>query len=387
MRTSRFKLAAVAVVIACLLLLVPAGASAAEFRSGDSPDVPKTETIKDDLYIAGGTVTIDGRVTGDVIAAAGDVKVAGQVGGSLQVIGGRIEISGVVTGTVRIISGDVTVSGDITGDILLAGGTLALENGGTIDGDVVLVGGEVDILGPVGGDIRGSAGRLTINSRVGGNVDVTVDTVTLLSKARIAGDFTYASRRDASIAAGAVVTGKTERSEPNRYYPGDNAGSWLTSPLFRLLCGLIAGLILILLMPGAAVSVADATRMAPLTSLLLGIALLICLPIAFGVLLVTLVGVPIAIIGFAGYFSVLYLSQVFLGTAIGRFILPSSWDTRSRGYNLLAMTIGVLILGGLRMAPAPFVSSLIALLTGVMALGAVAVAIRTARQRGGLPAH
>ena len=70
--------------------------------------------------------------------------------------------------------------------------------------------------------------------------------------------------------------------------------------------------------------------------------------------MITIVGAPIGLIGFGLYFSVLYLSQVFLGLAIGRLILPSRWDTTSRGYNLLAMVIGVLILGGIRLIPVPY---------------------------------
>ena len=115
--------------------------------------------------------------------------------------------------------------------------------------------------------------------------------------------------------------------------------------------------------------------------------LVFLLPVLFVILAVTLVGAPIAVIGLVAYLSVVYLSQVFLGMAIGRIILPSSWDSRSRGYNLLAMTMGVLILGGLRMVPVPFVSVVIAALTGAVALGAMTIAIRSARRTVAVPAY
>jgi cytoskeletal protein CcmA (bactofilin family) len=268
----------------------------------------------------------------------------------------------------------------VSGDILIAGGSLTLESGGTVDGDILVGGGDVELLGNVGGEVRGSTQSLTIGGTIDGDVDVSVSDLDLLSTARINGDLDYASRKDASIASGAVVRGETTRSEPSSYYPGDNLGSWLSSALFRLLCGLVAGLILVLVVPRFLIPVADAARLAPLTSLLLGLLLLVFLPVFFVILMVTVVGIPIAIMGFIAYFCALYLSQVLLGMALGRIILPKSWDTASRGYNLLAMTIGVLILGGLRMVPLPFVSGGIALLTAILALGAIAVAIRSTRR-------
>jgi hypothetical protein len=148
-----------------------------------------------------------------------------------------------------------------------------------------------------------------------------------------------------------------------------------------LLAGLIAGLVIVMLVPRTAASVADAARLAPLTSFLLGILLAVFLPVLVAVLFATVVGIPIALILLILLVSVVYLSQVFLGLAIGRLILPSSWDVAGRGYNLLAMALGVCLLAGLRMIPAPFIDTAIASISAVVALGAVAVAIRAGRRR------
>jgi cytoskeletal protein CcmA (bactofilin family) len=387
MRRFSLLLAIVALGTIFPMLSSPRNAEAAEIRSGDQPEIRSGETIDDDLYISGGTVTIAGRVTGDVVVAAGKIDIPGRIDGSLQVLGGTVKIDGTVAGSVRALAGDVTISADVAGDIVLAGGTLSVQSGGSVGRDVVAAGGDVELLGPVGRDVRGRFGSLTINGPVGGDVDITADDVHLLSRARIEGDLDYASRNNVSIASGAQVTGATRHTEPERFYPGDNIVGWLTSGLFRLFCALISGLLLVLLMPRAVASVADAARLAPFTSLLVGLVLTILLPLLFGVLLITVVGAPVALIGFAGYFSVLYLSQVFLGLAIGRAILPSSWDTAGRGFNVLAMTIGVLIVGGLRLIPVPYIGTLIAVLTAVIGLGAFAVAIRASRNLPKMPAY
>lgn len=384
MRSIGLSIGVAILALGFMLIVNLPRASAAEFLSGDSPEVAANETVNDDLYIAGGTATIAGRVTGDVQAIAGEIIVSGQVNGSLQVLGGDVDVRGSVDGSLRVLAGNVTISGEVAGDIVMAGGALTLQSGGAVTGDVILAGGEIDLSGPVRGDVRGTVGTLTINGRITGDVDVTSDDLHLLSKARIGGDLHYKSANEATLASGAAVTGETVRTERKPYSPGDSAGSWLISPLFRLLCGLIAGLLLVLLVPRAMASVGDAARLAPLTSFLLGLLLFVLIPVALLILTITLVGAPIALIGLLAYICVIYLSQVFLGIAIGRFILPKSWDAYGRGYNLLAMTIGVLILAGLRMIPFPFVSTGIAMLSAVIAVGAVTVAIRSSRRQVGM---
>ena len=146
---------------------------------------------------------------------------------------------------------------------------------------------------------------------------------------------------------------------------------------------MVAGLAIVLLLPRAAAVVADGIRGSPIGSFLVGLALLVLAPILALILVVTFVGIPIALILLAAYVGVVYLSQVFLGLAIGRVILPDAWDTNGRGYNLLAMTLGVVILAGLRLIPLPFVSGAIAIITAIFGLGAVILGPRRLRARSG----
>lgn len=365
----------------------PGTVLAAEFRNGTSPSISAAETINDDLYVSGDEIVIAGRVTGDVVAAARTVRVTGQIGGSLQVLSGEVDVEGRVGGSVRVATGDLAITGDVGGDVLVATGQVRLGASGSIGGDLLVAGGDVRLDGSVGGDVRGDVGELTLNGPIDGRVDVTADRVRLLSRARVAEGLRYRSGNEATVADGATVVGDTVRREPSRGLGGDDLLSWIGSPWFRLLCGLIAGLILVLLLPRGSAAVADAARLAPFTSFLLGLILFWFLPPLLGLLLITLVGAPVALIGFAMYAVLVYLSQVFVGLAIGRLILPKRWDVASRGYNLLAMTIGVLLLAAVRMIRLPFVSFTVAALTAVFALGAVVVAIRAARRAGLRPAY
>jgi len=54
----------------CTVLAVPSGASATEFRKGDSVKVEKDETIKGDAYLTGARVRVDARWMGTSLSSA-----------------------------------------------------------------------------------------------------------------------------------------------------------------------------------------------------------------------------------------------------------------------------------------------------------------------------
>jgi cytoskeletal protein CcmA (bactofilin family) len=375
-----YAVPAIAVLIAlAALAFQTTTAMAAEVRSGGSPTVEKTETVTGDLYLFGGEVAIEGTVRGDTVVSAGTLRVPGTVDGSLSAFAGDVTVDGAVSHSLRVAGGNVSIGGDIGGDVVVAGGSVTIENTATVAGDLIVAGGDVSVLGAVQGDIRGNIGSLTINAPVGGDVKVHADDVHLQSRARVGGDLDYTSPEEAKIDTGATVTGARRHTEPDRFYPGDNLASWLTSPIFRLLCALFAGVVVVLFLPRAAAVVADGIRTSPASSFVLGLVLLFLIPFLTVILFVTVIGIPIALIVFAGYLCVLYLSQVFLGLALGRTVLPHSWDTTGRGYNLLAMALGVIVLGGLRVLPVPFVGTAVAAITAIFGLGAVILGPRRLR--------
>src|SRR5437762_390081 len=59
------------VVVGTLFAWLPLQAAAADLRQGPRVTVGTGQTINDDIYAAGGTISIDGHVNGSVIAAGG----------------------------------------------------------------------------------------------------------------------------------------------------------------------------------------------------------------------------------------------------------------------------------------------------------------------------
>ena len=76
-----------------------------KLRSGRDVNVPVGETVATDLYVAAGTVTVDGTVQGDLVVTSGTFTLNGTVDGDVLAAGGTIRVGGTVAGDVRAAGG------------------------------------------------------------------------------------------------------------------------------------------------------------------------------------------------------------------------------------------------------------------------------------------
>ena len=145
--------ASVAVLLAlfAISIAVAQGDLGGKLRSGRDIRVPATETVATDLYVAAGTVTVDGTVQGDLVVTSGTATLNGTVDGDVLAAGGTIRVGGTVGGDVRAAGGQVVVAGSVGEDALLTGGQVELAAGGTIGEDLIVAGGRVTVAGDVTG--------------------------------------------------------------------------------------------------------------------------------------------------------------------------------------------------------------------------------------------
>jgi len=379
MPSRRIRTLIALVALLSLAALVPATASAAEVQGGQSPSIPAGQTIADDVYLFGGTASVDGNVTRDLTVAAGTIDVSGQVGGNLNVAGGNITLTGPVGGSIRVAGGNITINGPVGWDVLVTGGTVELGSQAKITHDLLVAGGSVTLDGTVGRDVRGSLGTLTINGSVGRDVSVDVSNQLVLgARAHVTGNLAYRANQDAQIASGATVGGSTSRTAlPGRQQSAvSTVGGWLGGFLLRLLWALVVGTVLVLLLPARTAAAAQALRAQPLISFGWGLGVLIVAPVAVIVLLITVIGVPVALLLLALYLAGLYLSQVLVGLAVGRLILSRGWRDVGRLHVWVVMLVGVTLVTVVRLLPLPYSWTLwLSLLVGVLGLGAVWTAV------------
>lgn len=364
------------------LAVAPGIAGAAQLGAGGSVTIPQGERIDDDLYVTGGTVTVDGEVRRDLFVGAGTVVLNGRVEGDLVASGGTVRVNGPVGGSLRAVAGTVEVQAPVGWDVAALGvGTLTVASTATVAHDVAIVqAGTVTIAGTVRGAVRGSAGTLIVAGRVDGDVDVTARNVEIRDGAAIRGALRYRSPRPAQIAAGASIAGPIEHTpsggEGGPQTVVERVWSWLRTVLLRLSWALVAGTLLILLLPRPVAGASDALRSAPLASVLWGLGLLVGVPLVSILLAITIVGIPAALLLLGSYLALLYLSQIVVGITLVR-LLPLGIVRSERRLPLwLAMMVGTTLVLVFRLLPLPLGWTFWwSFLAGVLALGAVAVAL------------
>jgi hypothetical protein len=366
------------VLVAAILALLGQDrpAAAAQFMAGASVQVPAGTTIHGDLYIAGGKVSVLGTVHGDLVGEAALLNVVGDIDGSVTVAAGRAEIRGRIAHAVRALGGVIAIYGRVDGDVVAAGGAVTLVEGAAVGGDVVAAGGMVTVVNSatVDGNVRGVAANMNIEGHIGGNIRVTVDHLQLTDGATIQRELHYRSDNSATIAPGAVVAGTTRRESLAGGVPGGQVIFWERAAIPRALLLLGVGVAILLLLPGHAIAVANGVRGAPSLALLVGIGATVFVPITLALLTITIVGIPLALVGTTLYLGGTYLSQVFVGLALGRIVFRLGQADVRRGPNLVAMCGGIVALTGIRLLPFPHLDLLIAAVVAVLGLGALALA-------------
>lgn len=158
------------------------------------------------LYVAGGTVTVNKQVFGDLFAAGGSVNIAGPIEEDLAAAGGSVNIASPIGEDARIAGGNVSVNAPIGGDLLAAGGTVVLSESANVGGDLWIAGGVVNVNGSVSGEARIAGGEIFINGTLAGPITVHTDEkLTFGPQARATGTITYFGKKEAVILEGAEI--------------------------------------------------------------------------------------------------------------------------------------------------------------------------------------
>lgn len=364
-------------VVIMIALFAATPVMAADLRTDDTVIIASGDVIDDDLYIAANHITVNGIVNGDVLAIGSRITINGKIDGDIVAIGANIDISGEITGAVRVGGDSVTVTGDIGGDLIAAVDDIAIENTAIVGRDLVFTGRKIDIDSFISDSIMGWGSRVTINDIVGGDIEIGVEQFTITSTADIKGDLIYYSDDEATIESGARIGGTTTH-EPAKYRIPDypvihNLRVW--GAFIAFFMTLICGIVIIVIAPRRARAVAASIKTRPLLSLGWGALVLFATPIAILIICITIIGIPLGIIGAVLYVLAIFLSQIAVGLFIGYWILGYFRDVNSRGLLVGAFAIGFVLLTLVKLIP--FIGPFIWLATAIFGIGAMVMSQKT----------
>lgn len=366
-RSRHLGLIAFAVVLFLITVTVPLVTSASTYRGGITVNTGGA-AIDGNLYVASFRSRLESAVGGDVTLVSLSGSVRGDVGGNVHVLGGRATVHGDVDGSIYVAGGNVEVHGTVGGDLVVSAGRVTLTDGSQVQGDVVVFAGQVESAGTVDGTLYGSAFLVSQEGDVGGNLEIQANRLTIMEGSQIGGDVRYQAPTDGDIADGAQIGGITERTNAA---PWRGVGGGALAPFggtLKLVWLLIAGAALVAIAPRVMNRFAEIASPVVQPAIIGAIALL-SLPVFATIAIITVLGVPVGVLLLLAVGVGMYLSQVIVGLTLGRFLLPRRWRDGSRGYLLLAMTVGVILIGVLRMLPVPYLNMVIVALVTILGFG------------------
>jgi hypothetical protein len=271
------------------------------------------------VYVAGAEVRIDAAVPGDLVAAAGRISVDKPVAGDAVLAAGALEVNSPIGDDLRAAGGIITLANAVYGEALIAAGKISVGPEAWIHGRAWLAGNDLVIGGRLLGGLKAYGRNLLLLGEIRGPVDLSGEQIEILSSARIDGDVTYSSHREIRIAPGARIMGTITRASNTFSFPRPKLripGLPAIKPL--LLFGLLAaGTLLLALFPRFTSSSVLTLNATPLKSLGLGTAIFFSLPPVMLLLVITIIGIPVALLLAAVYAVALLIGYLITAFFIG----------------------------------------------------------------------
>jgi cytoskeletal protein CcmA (bactofilin family) len=341
------------ITLALILLALPVSAFASTLQS--SRTLVLSEPADGNAYLAGTDVTVAAPQPGDLLAAGATISVQAPITGDVMLAGGTIDINKPITGDVRIVGGQITLDGAVGGDLILAGGAITAS---TSAKDTRIAGGTVKLSGGSSGPVVIYGSDITISGDFKGDVTlVASDRITIEDGTHIHGSLHYNAPQQITTPTGVVIDGGTTYIGSSSFLPTSQeahtfavAGATILFIVHLLavlvLAGLLAGLF-----PVFTERVAEkALTRTPGTFVLyalLGFGVMVAAPFLIFFLMVTFVGIGIALILLSLYALLFILAYTYAGILAGAALARALMKRYVIGWKEAVLGMLVLYLVGI----------------------------------------
>ena len=345
MKKSKFLLAILVLVIAISTIFVGTNSYATEVENtedetlvtaqeevqtvgGDTPEIYNgdlyvmfgEDSINDEAYI------MDKYVDGNVFILGNNVKVTGQINGSLFICATNVTIEkdAYIGCHVFVVSQNFVMRG-IAFDVYAACGSYEMGKDALIYRDLKLATDDAFLRGIIGRDV----------DLVSNKIDVYEDDENCVD---IRGNLNYTSNTeiediDKLTVGGEIKFTKAEENKEN----GSIVGDYIFGAVQEVVFTIIIFALMLFLAPKFIEKSKEYISTRCLLAGAIGLAFTIIVPIVAFILLLTLVGIEVAIFAVLGYASVLMLNSAVVSIAIDEFITNKVEKLNTRPWKILIL--------------------------------------------------
>lgn len=368
------KIASALLLSFLLFMLFSAPVRAVYFESGNSITLPKDKKMDETVTIAGSSLTIDSDVNGDLLCAGKDVVVNGNVKGDILCAAQTVKINGNVDGDVRVAAQSIELNGLVTRNVYALSQSLTLAKFSAIKGDILFGVQNIDLRGALGRDMAGAGEQIRISGSLLRNAKVTGSKISLIDPAKVGGDFEY-YMTDTGIASisqknvkGRLVKHEIAQVErTNKEFKDISSAAMVTGKIFWIISNLLLGFALLYFFKESIQKRIQIISQKPVITGLTGFAFLVLTPLVVIILLVTMIGAPLAMVLLLEYIVAIMLASVAPAIMMGEWLIHLTTKKRSHSHTV-PLLLGTAAIGLLYLVP--FIGALAGFLILCIGLGA-----------------
>jgi hypothetical protein len=334
------------------------------FMTGDA--VHLGEDVPGDAVLMGSSILLDAPVHGDGLVAGREVELRGPIEADLYAAGRRIVLENTIGGNARILGAEVSVGPDAA-----------------IAGGVSIAAGRAEITGNVGGYLQVVAFDTTVSGQVAGDVDVSGEQLQLTPSAEVDGDVLFTGPQPAVVAPGARVQGEVRHvpsGESDAVRPWSSAT--LALGIFAVIGMATTGAVLWGLCPNITRSAIETATRRTGRAFLAGLAVAAATPLIIAMLVISIVGIPLAVLLAAAYVLLFPLGYLLVAACVARQLARwhPAFEPRSAAKRLVALSASLGLIAVL--AALPVIGPLCTATLTLLGAGALALAGYEEHQRG-----
>ena len=281
--------------------------------------IEKNQIITSDFYASGSVIEISGVCKKDVYVAAPQIIIDGVIEGDLIFTAGAIQITGDVKGSLRGLAGQALISGTIGKNTTLAAASFTSTPTANFLSNIFLASSNADISGTLYEDLFLGASHVRFSALSKNNAYVYAGNIRLGAKAEIEGFMEYSSPQAIDIQKGAVVKGGLlEKRGVAKIYSDSVVfnhvlvGSQVAAVLMNLFFTFITAICLFKILPNSFIRSVNNLKNHFIKSCVDGVLIILGTSIIGLLLLITILGIPIAVTLIAFSVLGLYTAKIYV---------------------------------------------------------------------------
>lgn len=346
--------------------------------------VTKKSLISSPNFRFGESVYIGDDLTGDVYAAGGEVRIDGSIDGDLLVAGGQVTINGDVTQDLRVLAGSVIINGQVEKNVTIFGGEVSFGPNSLVKGSLVGGAGNTDLSGSILGGTWFGTGQAVLGSEHGDQVNLWAGSVKLLKNAQIEGDLNLQVAQEDSfddqkgVVKGnknvKVATTKEERQKFELETKRAAKSFGVAKEFIGLLMAALTGSVILYLFPKLSAKLSASISQDLLAMVGWGLIGLFIFPLIGILLVVTIIGIPLAGITLLLYLLALMIGRYFTQLALGKYLFDKyQWGIADSSQKQFLVGLVLVSLVGL----VPILGPIVKFVVSIIGLGSLVVWMKT----------